>query len=142
MRYYSNVQKLISVWLVCTFMLYNTSLTALAASEITAQGGNFATQTKIDQNANVFNIQTNTTVSNGTTGINSFNKFNVGQGDTVNLNLINKQSKLVNLIFDNSASQINGIVNSYMGGNIGVIFYLLILMVLLSDKAEFLMSGL
>ena len=119
MRYYSNVQKLISVWLVCTFMLYNTSLTALAASEITAQGGNFATQTKIDQNANVFNIQTNTTVSNGTTGINSFNKFNVGQGDTVNLNLINKQSKLVNLIFDNSASQINGIVNSYMGGNIG-----------------------
>lgn len=119
MKHYSNIQKLVSVWLVCNFMLYNTSLTALAASEITVQGGNFATETDIQHNANVFNIQTDTTVSNGTTGINSFSKFNVGQGDIVNLNLIDKQSKLVNLIFDNSASQINGIVNSYMGGNIG-----------------------
>ena len=77
------------------------------------------TATKITPSVNGYNIETATTVKNGTIGINSFNRFNVGQGDVVNLNLINNQNKLVNLIFDNSPSQINGIVNSYMNNKIG-----------------------
>lgn len=64
-------------------------------------------------------ITTGTTVKNGTIGVNSFGRFNVGEGDIVNLQLQNSQNKLVNLIFDSFASQINGVVNSYMNGSIG-----------------------
>ena len=112
-------KKLVSACLLGNFVVTNTPLCALAASEIFAQDGKFATQTTIQNNGNLYNVQTNTTAGGGTIGINAFSKFNVGQGDTVNLNLINNQNKLVNLIYDNSPSQINGIVNSYMGGQIG-----------------------
>lgn len=68
---------------------------------------------------NTYNIQTTSTNSSGSVGINAFDRFNVSHGDTVNFNLINNQSKLVNLIYDSSASQIDGIVNSYKNGTIG-----------------------
>lgn len=84
-----------------------------------AVGGPLPTDTKITVTGNITNISTGTTVGNGTIGINSFGKFNVANGDIVNLNLINSQNKLVNLIFQDSASQINGIVNSYMNKKIG-----------------------
>ena len=112
-------KKLVSACLLGNFVVTNTPLCALAASEIFVQDGKFATRTTVQNNGNLYNIHTNTTAGGGTIGINAFNKFNVGQGDTVNLNLINNQNKLVNLIYDNSPSQINGIVNSYMGGQIG-----------------------
>lgn len=116
---YLNIKRIVALCLTLIFSLYNTSLVALAVSEISV-GGPLPTDTNINWNgSNIYDIQTNTSVSNGTIGINSFDKFNVGQGDTVNLNLINAQNKLVNLIFDSSASQINGIVNSYMNGQIG-----------------------
>ena len=119
MEKYLNIKRIVALCLTLIFSLYNTSLVVLAASEISV-GGPLPTDTNINWNgSNIYDIQTNTSVSNGTIGINSFDKFNVGQGDTVNLNLINAQNKLVNLIFDSSASQINGIVNSYMNGQIG-----------------------
>ena len=113
-------KRLLSAYLIGAFVLQQTSLAAFAASEITV-GGELPTDTTIDHNVNdhIFNIQTSTTTSNGEIGINSFDRFNVDKGDTVNLNLIDRQNKLVNLIFDDSASQINGIVNSYMNGQIG-----------------------
>ena len=111
-------KKFIVSFLIMTFLSYNYSLAAIAATEINV-GGPLPTATTVSQNNNNFNIQTTTAVKNGTIGINSFDKFNVAQGDIVNLNLINNQTKLVNLIFDNSASQINGTINSYLNSQIG-----------------------
>ena len=89
------------------------------AAEINQNGVPFKTATNINVYGNITDISTTTTNSAGNIGINTFGRFNVNQGDIVNLNLINNQNKLVNLIFDSSASQINGVVNSYMNGSIG-----------------------
>ena len=91
------------------------------ATEINQNGVPFQTNTTIDNAANphIFNISTTTTNGAGNVGLNTFGKFNVSEGDTANLNLINQQNKLVNLVFDSSASQIDGIVNSYKNGKIG-----------------------
>lgn len=95
--------------------------TIAEATEINQNGVPFQTNTTIDNAANphIFNISTTTTNGAGNVGLNTFGKFNVSEGDTANLNLINQQNKLVNLVFDSSASQINGIVNSYKDGKIG-----------------------
>jgi hypothetical protein len=111
-------QKFMSLLLIGSLLAQQSSLTALAASEITT-GSAFPTDTNIIHHDNVFDIKTNTSVKDGTIGINSFDKFNLDKGDIANLNLIGNQSKLVNLIFDSNASQINGIVNSYMNNSIG-----------------------
>ena len=120
MKKYFEIKRIVSLFLITVFCLYNTSLAALAVeTEITKFDG-IDTGTLItpsEENKHIFDISTNTTVKD--IGINAFNRFNVGEGDTVNLHLINNQTKLVNLIFDNSASQINGIVNSYIGNEIG-----------------------
>lgn len=110
--------RIIAFLLSMTFLSYSSPL-VLYASEIHQTGVPFKTSTNINHNNNIFNITTNTTNAAGNVGINTFGRFNVSQGDIVNLNLINNQNKLVNLIFDSSASQINGIVNSYMNGQIG-----------------------
>lgn len=90
------------------------------ATEINQNGVPFQTATTIENsNPHIFNISTTTTNGAGDIGINTFGKFNVSEGDTANLNLINQQNKLVNLVFDSSASQIDGIVNSYKNGQIG-----------------------
>ncbi|MBQ6471331.1 MAG: leukotoxin LktA family filamentous adhesin, partial [Victivallales bacterium] len=93
--------------------------TIVFASEINQNGVPFKTATTIEQNGNLFNISTKTTNHAGDIGINTFGRFNVSQGDTVNLNLINQQNKLVNLVFDSSATQIDGVVNSFKNGQIG-----------------------
>ena len=111
-------KRLIASAVLAAFALYNTSL-AVYATEINQNGVPYTTATTINQNGNIFNISTTTTNPAGNVGVNTFGKFNVSYGDIVNMNLINDQSKLVNLIFDSSASQINGIVNSYMNGQIG-----------------------
>ena len=132
-------KKLVSACLLSNFVIGNVPLAAMASSEITKNTGNFKTETDILNTGNVYNIKTETSVKGGTIGINSFDKFNVGKGDIVNLNLINSQNKLVNLIFDNSPSQINGIVRVE---KLEEMFFLPILMVLLLDKAVYLMSAL
>ena len=97
-----------------------TAPTVAEATEINQNGVPFQTATTIENsNPHIFNISTTTTNGAGDIGINTFGKFNVSEGDTANLNLINQQNKLVNLVFDSSASQIDGIVNSYKNGQIG-----------------------
>lgn len=76
-----------------------------------------ATATNIVQTGNTYDISTGTNF--GSMGVNSFSRFNVGNGTTVNLNLTPVQNKLLNLIYDSSASQIDGVVNSYKNGQIG-----------------------
>ncbi len=117
-KFNPNIRRLISACLACTFAINQSSLTALALTDIQV-GGPLKTDTTLSTSGNMTDITTNTTVKNGEIGVNSFSRFNVGQGDIVNLQLQNSQNKLVNLIFDSSASQINGIVNSYMNGSIG-----------------------
>ena len=105
---------------LCAIVVSSVGGPAIAlASEINQNGVPFQTATSIEQNGHIFNISTTTTNSAGDIGLNTFGKFNVSQGDTVNLNLIHQQEKLVNLVFDSSASQIDGIVNSYKNGQIG-----------------------
>jgi filamentous hemagglutinin family protein len=111
------MKKIIASCLICAFLVNQSLLSVLAADIIV--GGPLPTDTNIQTNGNITDIFTNTTVNNGQIGINSFDRFNVNQGDIVNLQLINNQNKLVNLIFDSSASQINGVVNSYLNGQIG-----------------------
>ena len=112
-------KRLIAFILVSAFCATNTSI-AVFATEITKYT-TLPTNTNIEQVAgkNIWNITTQTTAKNGTIGFNNFAKFNVSKDHIVNLRLINQQNKLVNLIFDSQASQINGIVNSFKNGQIG-----------------------
>lgn len=85
------------------------------ASEINQTGVPYATATSIQHSGNVFNISTTTTNGKGDVGLNTFGKFNVSEGDVANLNLINQQDKLVNLVFDSSASHIDGADKNILG---------------------------
>ena len=54
------------------------------------------TQTTINQNGNTYDISTQTVLDN--TGFNSFKKFNVDEGKTVNLQLTGNMANLINLV--------------------------------------------
>ena len=112
-------KRLVALFLVTVFCFSNTSIVVFGAT--ITKYDNLPTNTTIEKDTAkaIWNIQTTTTAKGGTIGVNTFSKFNVDKGDIVNLHLINSQNKLVNLVFDNSASQINGIVNSFKGGQIG-----------------------
>ena len=99
--------------LFCSVILFANAV------EINQNNVPIKTNTEIVTNGNITNIKSNTTVSGGSVGVNTFGKFNVANGEVVNLHLIESQTKLINLIYDSSPSQINGIVNSYMNGKIG-----------------------
>lgn len=113
MFFHKGLKKAISAFLVLSFIFMNSAYAVETVITTTGQ-----TQTQITgYPGNNINIQTQTQA--GDMGVNAFNKFNVGEGTTVNLNLINQQNKLLNLIYDNSASQIDGVINSYKNGAIG-----------------------
>lgn len=99
--------------LFCSVILFANAV------EINQNNVPIKTNTDIKITGNITDIKSNTTVSGGSVGVNTFGKFNVANGEVVNLHLIGSQTKLINLIYDSSASQINGIVNSYMNGKIG-----------------------
>lgn len=99
--------------LFCSVILFANAV------EINQNNVPIKTNTEIVTNGNHTDIKSNTTVSGGSVGVNTFGKFNVANGEVVNLHLIGTQTKLINLIYDSSPSQINGIVNSYMNGKIG-----------------------
>ena len=99
--------------LFCSVILFANAV------EINQNNVPIKTNTDIKINGNITDIKSNTTVNGGSVGVNTFGKFNVANGEAVNLHLIGSQTKLINLIYDSSPSQINGIVNSYMNGKIG-----------------------
>ena len=84
------------------------------ANNITATGKTATTISVV--NPNVTNITT-TTVS-GVNALNSFDKFNVGAGNTVNLHLPTSATNLINLV-SGGQSQINGVLNSIKNNKIG-----------------------
>ncbi|MDR1478735.1 MAG: leukotoxin LktA family filamentous adhesin, partial [Planctomycetaceae bacterium] len=76
------------------------------------------TQTSVISNptGTVTDIRTNSI--RGINAYNSFEKFNVPNGNTTNLHVPNSARNLVNLVH-NERSQIDGILNSYKNGQIG-----------------------
>jgi filamentous hemagglutinin family protein len=74
------------------------------------------TQTQVAVSGSVTDITTQTI--RGANAYNSFSKFNVDSGYTVNLHLPGQTSNLLNLVHG-ERSYINGLVNAYKNGQIG-----------------------
>lgn len=106
------VKKIFTLLLLGNFVFMQAAYAVETCITPTGQ-----TATSVVQTGSTYAITTGTNV--GDMGVNSFSRFNVGNGSTVNLNLTSVQNKLLNLINDTSASQIDGIVNSYKNGQIG-----------------------
>lgn len=100
-----------------------TVVTTLASSTyadmITPDG---RTATQVIQSGNVYDVYTNTV--RGNTGFNSFSTFDVYADTTANLHLADGTGKLINVVRD-SASHIDGVLNSYKDGSIGGDVYFL-----------------
>ncbi len=78
--------------------------------------GNLATATSLDIRGNITDIRTGTV--RGNTGFNSFARFEVAAGKTVNLHVPDVASNLVNLVHD-ARAEINGTLNGLKDGRIG-----------------------
>ncbi|MCM2265025.1 MAG: leukotoxin LktA family filamentous adhesin, partial [Desulfuromonadales bacterium] len=74
------------------------------------------TQTQLGVNGNVTDVTTGTI--RGVNAFNSFSKFDVYQGNIVNLHVPGQATNLLNLVHD-QASHIDGILNAYKNGLIG-----------------------
>jgi filamentous hemagglutinin family protein len=74
------------------------------------------TNTSLSVTGNVTDVST--TTKKGTNAFNSFSKFDVDAGKTVNLQVPNDSENLINLIHDES-SEIEGKLNSFQNGQIG-----------------------
>ena len=107
-------QRLV-VGLVCLSMVLPTSLVMAQSQHVVPDG---RTQTAVTSNSagTMTDVRTNTI--RGTTGYNSFDRFNVPGGNTTNLYVPDGAKSLVNLVH-NERTQIDGILNSYKNGNIG-----------------------
>lgn len=98
-----------SVTLACTVLLGNP---VFSQSIIT--DGN--TATTLNTSGNVTNITTGTIQNNN--AFNSFSRFNVDSGKTVNLVVPNSANNLINIVTGEKSS-INGVLNSFQNGQLG-----------------------
>ncbi|WP_257283682.1 leukotoxin LktA family filamentous adhesin, partial [Endozoicomonas sp. SESOKO1] len=73
--------------------------------------------TSISSNNNVHDITSRK--MSGTSAINVFDKFVVGSSHTVNLQVPDSASKLVNIVRGSEAPAVHGIMNSYKNGSLG-----------------------
>ena len=80
------------------------------------------TSTSLNIQGSTTDIRTNTVF--GQTGLNSFSRFNVNRGNTVNMHLPDGTSALVNMVH-NEQTVIDGILNSYRAQQIGGDIYFL-----------------
>ena len=96
-----------------------TLASATHADMITPDG---RTATQVIQSGNVYDVYTNTV--RGNTGFNSFSTFDVYAETTANLHLADGTGRLINVVRD-SASHIDGVLNSYRDGRIGGDVYFL-----------------
>ena len=99
--------------LTCFALASTISLTPAYAQQIITDGN---TNTTLNINGIVTNITTTTTKGNN--AFNSFSKFNVNAGNTVNLHVPSSSNNLINLVHEET-TQINGILNSIKDGHIG-----------------------
>ena len=80
------------------------------------------TQTQVTVNGTTTDISTQTV--RGSSAFNSFQRFNVDSGHTVNMHLPGQTSHLLNLVHG-ERSYINGLLNAYQNGQIGGHVYFL-----------------
>ncbi|WP_302173380.1 leukotoxin LktA family filamentous adhesin [uncultured Hydrogenophaga sp.] len=92
---------------------------SVAAQPIVTDG---RTQTTVQVQGTVTDISTTTV--HGNAAFNSFQRFNVDAGQTVNMHLPGQTSHLLNLVHG-ERSYINGLVSSYQNGQIGGHVYFL-----------------
>lgn len=111
-------QRLIASTLLIAYTSFVFQPIALA-QQIVVDG---RTNTTVDVNGTVSNVSTSTV--HGINAFNSFSRFNVYEGNTVNLNVPNSAVNLINLV-NGDTSYINGILNSIKNGQIGGNVYLL-----------------
>ncbi|HMM75895.1 MAG TPA: leukotoxin LktA family filamentous adhesin [Gammaproteobacteria bacterium] len=91
----------------------------LPAQTLILPDGNTATQVATSGSS----TQVTTATVRGENAFNSFSRFNVGAGDTVNLHLPAGTRNLLNLVHD-ERTQIDGVLNSIRNGGIGGNVYL------------------
>jgi filamentous hemagglutinin family protein len=101
-----------SLSLAICFCLIGSNF-AYAKEAIIADG---KTNTTISQDGSVTNISTDTVLNKN--AFNSFSRFNVDLGQTVNLYVPSGAANLLNLVHSERSS-INGVLNSIQNGQIG-----------------------
>ena len=101
------------VYTCSTVLIFQPFITPAFAQQIITDG---RTQTQLVTKGSFTGITT-TTIQNGN-AFNSFSRFNVDQGNTVNLYIPDAADRLVNIVRD-GRSDINGTLNSYRNGTIG-----------------------
>lgn len=107
-------RKLLVFFLCYNFLFCQVVFVRAQQTSISPDG---RTGTSVTQNGNAYDVHTSTV--HGHNAFNSFNRFDVGAGDTANLHLPGGTQNLLNMVNDTRASTINGIVNSYKDGSIG-----------------------
>jgi len=100
------------VYTLSAALTFNPLLLA-AAPQIVTDG---RTDTRLQINGNLTDVRTNTI--RGDKAFNSFDRFDVHRGNTVNLHLPGNTDHLLNLVHG-KRSDIHGILNSYKNGGIG-----------------------
>lgn len=104
---------------LCLFLSYTLALNivfqnlAFAADQIIID---HKTLTTLDINGNVTDVRTGTI--NGQNAFNSFDRFNVNSGNTVNLHVPGSAVNLLNLVHSEKTT-VNGILNSIKNGAVG-----------------------
>ena len=109
------MKKKIISWVVAAVFL--CSQTGLAQVVTNIQADTSKTATTVTQSGNTYNINTGTV--HNRTGFNAFTNFNLGAGDTANLNLPDNTDNLVNMVTGNNKSFIDGMLNAFRSGKIG-----------------------
>lgn len=105
------VAKAFSLFLALSFIMQQSFLLPVLASEITAAPGDLGAN--ISQNGNIYDITPGQI--HGSTGFAHYDKFNLTPGDIANLIYKEGYDKFVNLV--NSGVNINGILNTMMNNN-------------------------
>ena len=112
---YRQFFRQIVVGLTCVIMIMPTPLLVGQSLHVVPDG---RTQTTVTSNVAGTQTTVHTNTIRGTTGYNSFERFNVPGGNTTNLYVPDGAKSLVNLVHK-ERSQIDGVLNSYKNGQIG-----------------------
>ena len=105
-KVFKTIVTAIALYLICSSMTY--------AQDITPDG--MTDTTVLHIGPNITNVSTKTI--KGSNAFNSFSKFNVSQGNTVNLEVPTQSERLINVIHQEKTN-VDGILNSYKDGKIG-----------------------
>ena len=97
----------------CIALASTINIMPCHAQQIITDGN---TNTSLNVNGTITDVTT--TTIKGNNAFNSFSKFNVDAGNTVNLHLPSASKNLINLIY-NEKTQINGVLNSIQNAHIG-----------------------